>query len=366
MKSKVACLALMAALVLLFSFPAAAPAAPNHASPAAAAAPAPPRPSRDACSGTRPASGNRRRDPVPASRQGPPRACGPRFRRPPRRRHSCRRRSHSPARNLPQVLIHYSFSLSGSVRGSVPATLPFFAPRISCKELASRCAPRNRAEYNGPACKPRAKRVQDFGPAHRFCGYPISAGSLAPNLLSRACAPFSRRLLRISIPRQLRRVRGARPSSKDAYLADPSRLQRHGTSSWPHSFCFRSVIPSKRKAPARPRVDTNTPFFTLREICSPSRPRSPSPLASPHALTPPRRCPGPHHVARTLSTRTKQLRHSRNVGPIPARLSFGRTLYRRRPKSARRSRTSRNGPARPRSRSRSCNSQPLRLRPGIT
>jgi hypothetical protein len=41
MKSKIACLALMAVLVLLFSFPAAAPAAPNHASPAPAAAPAP-------------------------------------------------------------------------------------------------------------------------------------------------------------------------------------------------------------------------------------------------------------------------------------------------------------------------------------
>lgn len=41
MKSKVVCLALMATLVLLFSFPAAAPAAPNHASPAPAAAPAP-------------------------------------------------------------------------------------------------------------------------------------------------------------------------------------------------------------------------------------------------------------------------------------------------------------------------------------
>jgi hypothetical protein len=41
MKSKVVYLALMATLVLLLSFPAAAPAAPNHASPATAAAPAP-------------------------------------------------------------------------------------------------------------------------------------------------------------------------------------------------------------------------------------------------------------------------------------------------------------------------------------
>jgi hypothetical protein len=41
MKSKVVYLALMATLVLLFSFPAAAPAAPNHASPTTAAAPAP-------------------------------------------------------------------------------------------------------------------------------------------------------------------------------------------------------------------------------------------------------------------------------------------------------------------------------------
>ena len=41
MKSKLVYLALMATLVLLFSFPAAAPAAPNHASPAPAAAPAP-------------------------------------------------------------------------------------------------------------------------------------------------------------------------------------------------------------------------------------------------------------------------------------------------------------------------------------
>jgi hypothetical protein len=41
MKSKVVYLALMATLVLLFAFSAAAPAAPNHASPATAAAPAP-------------------------------------------------------------------------------------------------------------------------------------------------------------------------------------------------------------------------------------------------------------------------------------------------------------------------------------
>jgi hypothetical protein len=41
MKSKVVCLTLIAALMLLFAFPAAAPAAPNPASPANAAAPAP-------------------------------------------------------------------------------------------------------------------------------------------------------------------------------------------------------------------------------------------------------------------------------------------------------------------------------------
>ena len=39
MKSKIVALALMATLVLLFAFSAAAPAAPNNASPAVAAAP---------------------------------------------------------------------------------------------------------------------------------------------------------------------------------------------------------------------------------------------------------------------------------------------------------------------------------------
>jgi len=98
--------------------------------------------------------------------------------------------------------------------------------------------------------------------------------------------------------------------------------------------------PLEARAPHTRASYEHTVLYAPRDLQS-IAPRGQSPLAAPQR---------------------PELRRSRNVGPIPARRSFAPTLHSRRPKSARRSLTSRNGQARLRSRRRSSNLLPQRSR----